>query len=138
MSEDKTVRTVPMRELIAEEIRALLGRRQLSASELARRMGVSQRYMSRRITGETALDVDDLEKIAAYLGVEVVALFPRTAGSSEGRLITTVGTERGRDQHLNEGKSALTTRPGPNGHPKRTLPHPATRRPARLSPAHAH
>ena len=139
MNEDVTAAVAtPMRELVAEEIRALLGRRKMSASELARRMGVSQKYMSRRITGETAFDVDDLNAIAAVLGVEVATLIPRRSGSSEGRLIRTVGTDRGEDQQLNVRKGALTERPRPNGHPKRTSPHPATRRPARLSTAHTH
>lgn len=135
MSENAPASAVPMRELIAEEIRALMGRRKVGVSELARRIGVSQPYLSRRLSGEVAIDVDDLARIAAELSVDVIALFPR---SSQGRLITTVGTDRGEDQQLNVRKGALTVRPRPNGHPKRTTPHPATRRPARLFPAHAH
>lgn len=134
MNEDVTAATAtPMRELVAEEIRALLGRRKMSGSELARRMGVSQKYMSRRITGETAFDVDDLYAIAQMLGVDVAGLLPRPA---EGRLITTIqpGAETGRVS--NERKMLRAERTGPNGHPKRTSPKDTTRRPVRLSPAH--
>lgn len=55
----------------------MLVRKQLSASELARRLGVSQPYISRRLTGETAINVDELDRIARALEVPVVALLPR-------------------------------------------------------------
>lgn len=93
MSEDVAVRVTPMRELVAEEIRVLLARRRMSASELARQMGATQPYISRRLTGEIAFDVDDLEKIARVLNVtprDLVATpgsvptgqYPRLAGVS--------------------------------------------------------
>lgn len=69
MSENSTERETPIREYVAEEIRVLLARRRMSASELARRIGQSQPYLSRRLTGEVALDVDDLVKIAQVLDV---------------------------------------------------------------------
>lgn len=43
----------------------------MSAAELARRTGIKQSTMSRRMTGETAFDLDDLEVIAATLGIKV-------------------------------------------------------------------
>lgn len=70
MSEDVAARVTPMRVVIAEEIRVLLARRRMSASELARQMGTTQPYISRRLTGEIAFDVDDLEKIAGVLHVQ--------------------------------------------------------------------
>lgn len=137
MSEIGTVGDAPqpLRERTAEELRALLARRKMSATQLARHMGVSQAYIWRRLDGQTAFDLDDLEKIANILGVDVLDLFPRSSG---GRLIRTAGTDRGEDQQLNVRKGALTEQPRPNGHQKRTSPHPATRRPARLSPVHTH
>lgn len=66
-----------MRERIAEEVRALMGRRRMRDGELARVIGRSHTYMYRRLSGETAFDADDLEMIARALGVNVVDLLPR-------------------------------------------------------------
>jgi transcriptional regulator with XRE-family HTH domain len=76
MSENGTQTVTPMRERAAEEIRVLLARRRMSGSELARRIGQTQPYLSRRLTGEVALDVDDLERIAQALGVSITELLP--------------------------------------------------------------
>jgi transcriptional regulator with XRE-family HTH domain len=58
----------------------------MSAAELARRTDIKQSTLARRMTGETAFDLDDLEVIAHVLGVEVADLLPqtvRTGGLSE-------------------------------------------------------
>jgi transcriptional regulator with XRE-family HTH domain len=49
----------------------------MSAAELARRTGIKQSTMARRMTGETAFDLDDLERIAEVLEVEVADLLPK-------------------------------------------------------------
>lgn len=64
---------------VAEEVRVLLARRRISAVQLAKLMGVSQPYLSRRLNGAVALDLDDLEKIADVLGVAIADLLPRSA-----------------------------------------------------------
>jgi transcriptional regulator with XRE-family HTH domain len=81
MSENATAIVAPMRVRTAEEIRVFLARRRMSASELARRTGMTQPYMSRRLTGEIAFDVDDLDQIATVLEVNVADLLPRSARS---------------------------------------------------------
>lgn len=65
-----------LREQVAEEVRALLGRRQVSQQRLAEALGRSQAYVSRRTNGGVAFDLDDLEAIAAMLDVFVCDLFP--------------------------------------------------------------
>lgn len=70
----RPVKPGQLRERTAEEIRALLGRRRISGAELARRTGMKQPYLSRRMTGELAFDLDDLEVIARELGVSVLDL----------------------------------------------------------------
>jgi transcriptional regulator with XRE-family HTH domain len=65
-----------LREAVAEEVRATLARRRMSASALARTLGKSQTYVWRRLSGETALDTDDLEAIAGVLRIPVVELLP--------------------------------------------------------------
>jgi transcriptional regulator with XRE-family HTH domain len=56
----------------------------MSATQLAKRMGVSQAYIWRRLSGETAFDVDDLERIGGVLDVEPVDLLPRGTATAVG------------------------------------------------------
>lgn len=79
---DNTTVGVKLHEYVAEEIRALLARKRMSATSLARTLQVSQTYVWRRLTGETAFDLSDLEKIAAVLEVEVADLLPRRRGEA--------------------------------------------------------
>lgn len=72
--------THPLRVTIAEEVRAMMGRRQMSAVQLGRKIGKSQSYMSRRLTGETAFDLDDLEAITAALDVPLGNLISPATG----------------------------------------------------------
>ena len=63
-------------QVVAEQVRAELGVQQVSGAELARRLKVSQAYIWRRINGETAFNVAELEGIAAALGVPVTRFLP--------------------------------------------------------------
>lgn len=56
---------------VAAEIRAELGRQRLSQTDLARRLGVSRPWVSRRLSGQTALSIADIARIADDLGVAV-------------------------------------------------------------------
>lgn len=80
MSDEQMPPRGRLREHAAEEIRVILARRRMSAAELARRTGIKQSTMSRRMTGETAFDLDDLEAIAEVLGIAVGDLLPQSAG----------------------------------------------------------
>jgi transcriptional regulator with XRE-family HTH domain len=62
---------------VAEEIRALLGRRRMTGRELARRLGVSPSWVSYRLTGTQPIDLNDLDAIARVLDVGIVDLLPR-------------------------------------------------------------
>ncbi|WP_415131755.1 helix-turn-helix domain-containing protein [Microbacterium sp.] len=61
---------------VAGEIRAHAARVGLSGRQLAARMGRSQPWMSRRLTGEVPFDVQDLDDVAAVLGINPRVLFP--------------------------------------------------------------
>lgn len=84
MSADESGASGWLRHRTAEEIRVLLARRRMSAAELARRTGIKQSTMARRMTGETAFDLDDLESIATALEVDVTELLPRAVGAGAG------------------------------------------------------
>lgn len=54
----------------------MLGRHRVSAVRLARTVGLSQPYLSRRLSGRMAFNLDDIETIADALDVPVMRLFP--------------------------------------------------------------
>lgn len=64
-----------LREKVAEEVRVLLARKRMSGAALAAAIGKSEMYVSRRMRGEIAFDLDDLQSIAAVLKVQPVQLF---------------------------------------------------------------
>ena len=61
---------------VAAEVRAHLGRRRLTAMALASAIGKSEMYVSRRIRGEVAFDLIDVEQVAQFLGIAVADLMP--------------------------------------------------------------
>jgi transcriptional regulator with XRE-family HTH domain len=75
-----------LRERVAEEVRALMGRRRTTGAQLARAIGVPQSSLSRKLTGRYALDVDDLEAIAAYFEIPVASLIPAVLDTDDGTI----------------------------------------------------
>lgn len=64
--------TQTLNERVAAEVRAELGRQQISVNAFAQRLGWTQPYLQRRVVGLTpALDLNDVEAIARELGVSV-------------------------------------------------------------------
>ena len=62
---------------VAAEIRSYMGRRDVSRAELARRLGVENSWIGKRLNGQTEIGVPDLYRIARALGVNMVDLLPR-------------------------------------------------------------
>ena len=62
--------------VIAANLRAEMARQRKTGKELALVLSVSQASASRRTTGETPLDVDELCSVAAWLDVPFSALLP--------------------------------------------------------------
>lgn len=117
MSEQTTPPRGRLREHVAEEIRVLLARRRMSGAELARRTGIKQSTMSRRMTGETAFDMDDLEAIAAVLDVEVGDLIPRSIDKGVGRNFEEAPADAA--VTIGQGSVDLVNRVIPNPEPHR-------------------
>lgn len=65
---------------VAAEVRAWLGRQRRSAHSIAKELGWSDFYMSRRIRGDVAFNVADLAAVAGALGVPVTAFIPPNLG----------------------------------------------------------
>lgn len=61
-------------ERTAAAIRAEIARRRISAKDLAQNLGVSRTTLWRRLNGHAAIDVDELTRMAAVIGVPISAL----------------------------------------------------------------
>jgi transcriptional regulator with XRE-family HTH domain len=131
-----------LNERVAEEIRVQLARRNITATELARRAGMTQRSISRRITGEKAIDMDDLEKIAKALDVPITALLPTPTAArkpsassvqlhrTQPMLIRTAETAPGHTTPTLANPPSMTPIVRPTEHPATTT---RNSRPVRLS-----
>jgi len=67
---------------ISRRVRSLLEERGISGSELARRLGASQSYVSRRIQGTVPWRATDLVNIASVLGVPAAGLLSASADAA--------------------------------------------------------
>lgn len=94
--ENKEPVTATLSDRVAEEVRAMLARRRVSGRKLADQLGVSPSWVSYRLTGTQPIDLNDLERIASALNVEVTDLLPR---SSEGRVVASSSATNQRSGH---------------------------------------
>jgi transcriptional regulator with XRE-family HTH domain len=82
------------------EILALMGRRRMSNAELGRRLGVPDYWVGRRLAGRIPMDLNDVQRVAAMLGVSASDLFPPRNTQSKSRdplaprVLAAVGQER--------------------------------------------
>lgn len=116
-----TATATPLREQVATEVRRELAAARMTPTELARRLGVSQTTVWRRVSGEVAFDVDDLQKIADILGVSVGRLLPRGVQTTEPYVALA--------ERLTVGSPTPPTRPIDNRPSGRARPKRATGRP---------
>lgn len=56
---------------VTDTIRGELKRRGVSQAQLAEHLGVTQQTVSRRFSGQVPLNIDEIEAIASYLGLQV-------------------------------------------------------------------
>ena len=69
-------RNATLSELVAEEVRALMGRKRMTGRTLAQALSVSPSWISYRLSGKQPIDLNDLALIAGALGVNPLALLP--------------------------------------------------------------
>lgn len=84
MSTGVVVKTT-LRQRVATEIKVLLVRHNMTAVELAERIGMGQRSMSRRMTAAVPFDVDDLELIAPVFDTTPAEIMARASGEATRR-----------------------------------------------------
>lgn len=77
--------TIGADELLRRKIRALMEQHRLSQIELAAKIGRSQAWLSRKITGVQNFYVRDLDRIATVFGITVPELFFDTYGQWDRR-----------------------------------------------------
>lgn len=61
-------------EVTASNVRAAMARKRMSQCVLAAHLGVTQQVLSRRLSGDVPIDVNQLAAIARALGVPVAVL----------------------------------------------------------------
>lgn len=61
-------------QIVAGNLRAEMARQKLSGVDLAALLKCSQQSASRRVTGAQALDLDELARVAEWLGVGIFEL----------------------------------------------------------------
>ena len=69
-------------EAVAGAVRAELGRKRKTVSELAIVLGSSRPTVSRRVNGKEPFDVAELEKVAGFLGLSVHDIFASAQADS--------------------------------------------------------
>ena len=69
----------PFRQLVAAELPAHAARNEITGADLARRLGVSESYVSRRLGDQVPTDPDALEAMAEAMGVPLDELLLQLA-----------------------------------------------------------
>lgn len=78
-------RTATLSELVAEEIRALMGRRRMTQAQLARGIGKTEMWVSLRLRGRQPIDLNDLALIAGALDAKIPDLLPQSLRAATGQ-----------------------------------------------------
>jgi len=124
---------------VAREIRAEMGRQRMSAAKLARQLGVSEAWTSRRLSGDQTIDLNDLQRIADVLGVDPLALWPQEATRINAR--SHVMAEQAMSDATRATDERRRAPDRPKGRPVNEATRPASgdqssrRRPSRIRPA---
>lgn len=116
---------------VGKEIRKLLIDLDLKQGDLAARIGENEMWVSRRLRGVQEIGLNDLERIADGLNVEVADLLPKR----EGKLIAVGGTSGATRRESKPWNFLMSKRPGPSGPPSRTAAAVSTERTGRVSAA---
>lgn len=71
MAENSATQPGSLTQRVASEIRAEMGRRQLSQADLGLVLGIHRTQISKRLRGELAFTTVELDQIAEALGISV-------------------------------------------------------------------
>lgn len=65
--------------IVASNVRAEMGRTRTAQAVIAKKMGRTQQFVSRRLTGQTPFTLEEIAEIAAILDVPVATLLGEIA-----------------------------------------------------------
>lgn len=74
--------TISLRETVAANVRAELGRSRITQSKAASAVNISEAALSKRLHARLAFDVDQLAAIAELVGVDPASLLTSTKASA--------------------------------------------------------
>lgn len=123
-------RTATLTTLVAAEIRAWMGRLDVRQSELARRMGETDQWLSMRLKGRTPIDLNELQRMCSALGVNAVDVLQQALrdSSETDRPIEVPASPARRSSHVATRPMAPSrrdaTRPSSPVPPNRRRPSP--------------
>jgi transcriptional regulator with XRE-family HTH domain len=69
------ISVIEARQSIAAEVRAMLARKRITVREAARRLGVNQAWLNRRVNGQIPFDAGELLVVADLLDTPVETFF---------------------------------------------------------------
>lgn len=95
---------VDARATVAAEVRGHLAKRRIPTYRISEFLGQSRGYWQRRVSGETAFDIDDLALMAGFLGVRLIDLIPTDAPVSP----APVGTNRPSSDYGTDASGIVT------------------------------
>ena len=78
--ETTTKGQAPLSKIVAANVRAEGARRGLTQMEMAKRLGMSRITLSDRYRERTPWTLDEVERLAAFFGVDVLDLVARPKG----------------------------------------------------------
>ena len=67
---------------VAKAVKYAIAANGKTQKNLARHLGKSQQWVSRRLTGEVVFNVDELGQVADWLGVPVTQFLPEVTAAS--------------------------------------------------------
>lgn len=79
---DAALATPDATQTVAANVRAEMSRAGLTQGQLARELGLTPMFVSRRLSGDVAMTPNDIELFAGHFGIDVAELFvkhPRRA-----------------------------------------------------------
>lgn len=129
--------------LVGIEIKVAMARREIRQSQLARKMGVTEQWLSVRLRGVQEIGLNDLAQIAEALDVEINDLLPGRVPAHTLRNFETASDlpeqptpqPDSQPERPRRNPRRQTTRPGSN--PPAGSPDERTRRPSLIRRAHS-